>query len=275
MIGSICPTQCLGTSIGSCLTGEVQGPGVVVELRTHSWGGAGLVSFGEREQRVDLRADDPRTRRVVLYDPHGDRARRWSVVVAHGVDPVPERNQAIVQSVAELVPASDAPALAHTPGNLGNPYPPRFAELLAEADSDAVVLDVGGGDRCHDDPRVFNFEYMKFPRADFFGDGLELPIASDSVDLIMSQAVLEHVPDPKRAVSELQRILKPGGRIYAEFAFMQPLHAVPFHFFNITPHGAQLLFADWDVVSTGSFGGLETTMEWFFRAARRGPEGRQ
>jgi len=187
------------------------------------------------------------------------------VVAAPLKKTVPERNQAIVQSVAALVPASDAPALVHTPGNLGNPYPPRFAELLAEADSDAVVLDVGGGDRCHDDPRVFNFEYMKFPRADFFGDGLELPIASDSVDLIMSQAVLEHVPDPKRAVSELQRILKPGGRIYAEFAFMQPLHAVPFHFFNITPHGAQLLFADWDVVATGSFGGLETTMGWFFR----------
>jgi SAM-dependent methyltransferase len=211
----------------------------------------------------------------VLHDPDGANAR-WSVVVAPGVDPVPERNQAIVQSVAELVPASQAPAVQFVPANLGNPYPPRFAELLASANPDAVVIDVGGGDRCHEDPRVFNFEYMKFRHADFFGDGLELPIASNSVDLIMSQAVLEHVPDPKRAVAELRRILRPGGRIYAEFAFMQPLHAVPFHFFNITPHGADLLFADWEILATGTFGGLETTMEWFFRlldAERKlGPE---
>jgi SAM-dependent methyltransferase len=136
--------------------------------------------------------------------------------------------------------------------------------LLAELPDEAVVLDVGGGDRCHADPRVLNFEYLRFDLPDCFGDGLQLPFATGSVDFILSQAVLEHVPDPKRAVAEMRRVLRPGGRIYAEFAFMQPLHAVPFHFFNITPHGARLLFEDWQIDAEGTFGGLHTTMEWFF-----------
>jgi len=261
------PSALLATSVGSCVTGTTTSAGIVVELATHDWAGAALVSFGEAEERVELYSDDgSTTRRLVLADPEGaGPSRRWSIVVAPGAEHRPERTQAIVQSVAELVPAVDAAPLEHVPANLGNPYPPRFAELLADLDPAAIVVDIGGGDRRHPDPRVLNFEYLKFRHADFFGDGLHLPLASNSVDLIMSQAVLEHVPDPMRAVEELRRVLRPGGRIYAEFAFMQPLHAVPFHFFNITPHGADLLFADWDVQASGVFGGLSSTMEWFFR----------
>jgi SAM-dependent methyltransferase len=222
------------------------------------------VSLGDTTKEIDLYSRDLGMQRITICDRASGKARRWSVVLAPGTNPERGGDQVIVDSVSELVSAEDAPLIAFRPQNLGNPYPPRLAELLAVTPEDATVLDIGGGDRCHDDPRVVNFEYLKFSHADFFGDGLHLPLATDSVDLILSQAVLEHVPEPQRAVDELRRVLRPGGLLYAEFAFMQPLHAVPFHYFNITPHGAALLFEEWDVVASGTFGGLGTTMEWFF-----------
>jgi SAM-dependent methyltransferase/uncharacterized protein YbaR (Trm112 family) len=258
----------LGTSIGACLTSTTEGAGIAFTLGTHDWGAAGLASCGNDEHRVELFSREPGSQSVVIHRPDqvGIR-RRWSLVVAPGASPGQhgERAQAVVRHIAEIVPADLAPPIRHVPSNRGNPYPPRLAELLAASPPDATILDLGGGDRCHDDPRVLNFEYMRYENADFYGDGLHLPIADNAVDLILSQAVLEHVPDPQRAVDEMHRVLRPGGRVYAEFAFMQPLHAVPYHFFNITPHGAALLFAGWEVRDTGVFGGLQSTLTWFFQ----------
>lgn len=259
------PAGWLGTTVGSCLTGSTTSDGIVVELATHTWGAAVLVAFADQQQRVELRSSVTTAHRVVIHAPNNDQLpRRWSVVIVPGSERATNPEQAIVRSVSKLERADSAVVPPFLPENLGNPYPPRFETLLKDAPPEAVVIDVGGGDRRHGDARVLNFEYLKFPNADFFGDGLHLPIASNSVDLILSQAVLEHVPDPAKAVAELYRILRPGGRIFAEFAFMQPLHAVPFHFFNITPHGADLLFEGWDVHHTGVFGGLQPTLTWFF-----------
>jgi SAM-dependent methyltransferase/uncharacterized protein YbaR (Trm112 family) len=256
----------LGTAVGSCLTGVTTAPGIAVHFGTHQWGGTGVVTLGRSTSDTSLYSFDPGLTMTVVMEPsQAGASRRWSVLVAPSSDPLSGGSQGIVTSVAELVPASAAPPPCFVPVNRGNPYPERFGELLAELPDDAVVIDIGGGDRCHTDPRVLNFEYMKFPAADFFGDGLRLPLATNSVDLILSQAVLEHVPEPQRAVDELRRVLRPTGRLYCEFAFMQPLHAVPYHFFNITPHGAALLFANWNVERTGTFGGLSETVGWFFR----------
>jgi SAM-dependent methyltransferase/uncharacterized protein YbaR (Trm112 family) len=267
----------LGTAIGSCLTGVTAAPGIAVHFGTHQWGGTGAVTLGGTTLDTNLYSFDPGMARTAIVEPsEAGTTRAWSVLVAPSSDPRSGGSQAILTSVAELVPAATAPTPRFISVNRGNPYPERFGELLATLPDDAVVIDIGGGDRCHTDPRVLNFEYMKFPAADFFGDGLHLPLATDSVDLVLSQAVLEHVPEPQRAVDELRRILRPTGRLYCEFAFMQPLHAVPYHFFNITPHGAALLFDEWNVERTGTFGGLADTMGWFFRLldadAKIGPD---
>ena len=171
----------------------------------------------------------------------------------------------MLYGIFQYVDATSAQPLKFVPENFGNPYPRRFEQILRELPADSKVLDLGGGDRWHTDSRVLNLEYLPYRRVDLYADGLQLPFADNSFDFIMSQAVLEHVPDPARAVSEMRRVLRPGARLYAEFAFIQPLHAVPFHFFNITPHGATLLFEDWESVQIGSFGGLGETMRWFFR----------
>lgn len=50
-------------------------------------------------------------------------------------------------------------------------------------------------------------------------DLLKLSYGSSSFDLVLNSDVLEHVPDPKRALSEIRRILKPTGL----FIFTVPL----------------------------------------------------
>ena len=42
-------------------------------------------------------------------------------------------------------------------------------------------------------------------------DAQALPFANDSFDVVFSCECLEHVPEPRRMLSELHRVLKPGG----------------------------------------------------------------
>jgi SAM-dependent methyltransferase len=49
------------------------------------------------------------------------------------------------------------------------------------------------------------------------GDALELPVESGSVDVVISNGVLNLAPDKRRAFSEVLRVLRPGGRfLYAD-----------------------------------------------------------
>lgn len=48
------------------------------------------------------------------------------------------------------------------------------------------------------------------------GDVLALPYPDQSQDFVTTRFVLQHVPDPKRALSEMHRVLRPGGLIYVE-----------------------------------------------------------
>jgi 2-polyprenyl-3-methyl-5-hydroxy-6-metoxy-1,4-benzoquinol methylase len=43
----------------------------------------------------------------------------------------------------------------------------------------------------------------------------ELPFAADSFDLVLCIEVLEHLFSPQRAAAEIQRVLRPGGRLVA------------------------------------------------------------
>jgi ubiquinone/menaquinone biosynthesis C-methylase UbiE len=44
------------------------------------------------------------------------------------------------------------------------------------------------------------------------GDALELPVESGTVDVVISNGVINLTPDKDRAYAEAFRILKPGGR---------------------------------------------------------------
>ena len=54
---------------------------------------------------------------------------------------------------------------------------------------------------------------------------IDLP--DDSVDVLLTPHVLEHVPDTDRALDEIKRVLAPGGRMYLQVPVLQGATAPP------------------------------------------------
>lgn len=62
-------------------------------------------------------------------------------------------------------------------------------------------------------------------------DAQELPFAAESFDAVIANHMLYHVPDLPRALAEIRRVLRPGGRFYATTAnrsHMSELHTLLF-----------------------------------------------
>lgn len=132
---------------------------------------------------------------------------------------------------------------------MSNPYSWRFTSRLDLLPPGSVCLDLGAGGREH-----VGIVAMDLDRGDVLGDCLALPFRDDCADLILSQAVIEHVTDPQRAFDEMLRVLRPGGVLCVEVAFMQPVHMPPHHYFNVTPYGLLHLLRRWHVLETGTIG---------------------
>jgi SAM-dependent methyltransferase len=67
-------------------------------------------------------------------------------------------------------------------------------------------------------------------------------IEDNTYDVIICTQVLEHVPNPFKAVAELHRILKPGGHLIVTVPAAYPYHAVPRDYWRFTKDSLELLF---------------------------------
>ena len=153
-----------------------------------------------------------------------------------------------------------------------NPYPAKFLELYDQLPDDGLAVDLGCGPARPDTGQLVQLVNVDLAPAADLPRGLAgdvgryngVPLGSGTVDLVLSAAVLEHVPDPTRHLAEAARILKPGGLLYVDGASMQPLHRVPGHYFGVYPDGLALLLdrTGFDVVEAGTSGRLADQVTW-------------
>ncbi|GAB5413445.1 MAG: hypothetical protein Cons2KO_10480 [Congregibacter sp.] len=73
-------------------------------------------------------------------------------------------------------------------------------------------------------------------------DGINLPYANNSFDLIFSNQVLEHVRHPDALMCDAFRVLRPGGIIAGAVSYLEPFHS--YSVFNFTPYGIAAVLGD-------------------------------
>ena len=69
------------------------------------------------------------------------------------------------------------------------------------------------------------------------GDAQALGLADGTFDVVLCTEVLEHLPEPQRAVDEMFRVLKPGGTLLLTTRFLFPIHDAPHDYFRFTKYG--------------------------------------
>lgn len=78
-------------------------------------------------------------------------------------------------------------------------------------------------------------------RPDIFADATKIPLPKASCDTILLLQVLEHLPEPQRAIEEIVRVLKPNGVLILSTIQSYPTHDEPYDFYRYTKYGIKHL----------------------------------
>jgi len=121
--------------------------------------------------------------------------------------------------------------------------------FITENSTDARVLDLG----CGRGPYASHFanrvgcDIKPSPAVHVVADAEALPFGAGVFDMVLSTEMLEHVPNPQRAVAEIGRVLRPGGRLVLTTRFLYPIHSEPIDYYRFTRYGLLHLFSGWQL----------------------------
>ena len=151
----------------------------------------------------------------------------------------------------------------------------KFGKLLRENVNCPIVLVLGSGTKgkgidalvCDGPIGLVVTDVYLGNNVDLVCDAHDVPFESTCFDGVIIQAVLEHVLDPWRCVSEIYRLLKPNGLVYAETPFMQQVHMGCYDFTRFSHLGHRRLFRNFTEIESGMCCGpgmaLATAYQYF------------
>jgi uncharacterized protein YbaR (Trm112 family)/predicted SAM-dependent methyltransferase len=158
---------------------------------------------------------------------------------------------AVQEGVPVFLPQPVEVAREHASNSIGEP----FNTLLREGKE--FILHIGAGGSPMRFPNCIEFEHKIFRHTDVVGDAHQMPFRDGVFDRVFALNVFEHLREPKRAATEIYRVLKPGGTVSIHTAFLQALHEEPHHYYNATEFGVREWFSDFQIDNlnvTGNFG---------------------
>ena len=154
---------------------------------------------------------------------------------------------------------------------------------LAKKYSRGTLLDIGCGRmpyRSEIEPLVDKYLGLDHPlvsrlyhgkwKPDILADATKIPLKDKTIDTILLLQVLEHLDDPEKALSEMFRILRPGGVVIGALPFLYPIHDSPYDMARYTDQMLRKIFekAGFQVVTItkeGSFvGQIAQSINVFF-----------
>jgi len=131
--------------------------------------------------------------------------------------------------------------------------------------SNGFILNLGSGNQPKPRDNVFNIDMFNYENVDIVCDIVQLPFSDNTIPSVMNIAVLEHVLDPKKVISEIYRVLKPGGYVLSVIPFMQPFHASPHDYQRYTLPGIEYLHKDFEIIDSGVAAGPVSGFLWVFQ----------
>ncbi len=117
------------------------------------------------------------------------------------------------------------------------------ASIAGQLSPGAKVLDAGAGP-CRYKPLFQHCQYEsqdfaqyrgtehRYGELDYVGDITEIPVADGYFDCVLCTEVLEHIPEPERAIKEFSRILKRGGALILTAPLGSGIHMAPYHYYG-------------------------------------------
>ena len=87
------------------------------------------------------------------------------------------------------------------------------------------------------------------------------PFADNVFDNVLCTQVLEHVVDLRGALSEIGRVIKPGGTVIVTVPFIYHEHGAPFDYRRFSIYGAKQYFAKhYEITELKRQGGIGSTL---------------
>ena len=149
-----------------------------------------------------------------------------------------------------------------------------YGKKISLSDEKKQFLDLGCGDqhlRKSVEDRNMNYLGLDITDVNFEFD--KLPLENNSIDFIVSLAVIEHISNPDNYLSEIYRVMKPGGIVYISTPnlhysykafYNDPTHVKPYN-----PSTLETILTMYGFNNPKTFPGLRCKPKWYYMGKNR------